>query len=124
MATATDVACNFLNIAFNRADPGRAFRECVSDSYVQHNPLAPDGAAASQEFLSAWVRQLPAPSLTIHRTIESGDFVAVHSHLKVDDNDRGTALIDIFLLDGGRIVEHWDVAQPVPEKMAHQNGMF
>ena len=40
-------------------------------------------------------------------------------------DDRGSAIVDIFRFDvNGKIVEHWDVIQPIPEKTASGNGLF
>jgi predicted SnoaL-like aldol condensation-catalyzing enzyme len=53
-----------------------------------------------------------------------GDFVIVHSHATTTPEDRGMAIVDIFRMDDGKIVEHWDVIQPIPEKAANENTMF
>ena len=58
------------------------------------------------------------------RLIAEANLVAVHSHLKLTPDDRGSAVMDVFRLDNGKIVEHWDVAQPIPEKSANSNTMF
>ena len=56
--------------------------------------------------------------------IAEGDFVVTHVLITTDEKDRGTVAMDIFRLEGGKIVEHWDVVQPMPEKSANENGMF
>jgi predicted SnoaL-like aldol condensation-catalyzing enzyme len=45
-------------------------------------------------------------------------------HVIINPGDRGNAVVDIFRIENGRIAEHWDVAQPVPEQSANHNGMF
>ena len=53
-----------------------------------------------------------------------GNLVAVHSHGKFAADDRGIAVVDILRVEGCKVMEHWDVVQPVPEKSANSNGMF
>jgi predicted SnoaL-like aldol condensation-catalyzing enzyme len=53
-----------------------------------------------------------------------GDFVIAHTHGVREPGQRGTAIVDIFRLENGRIVEHWDVMQPIPETALNDNGMF
>ena len=60
----------------------------------------------------------------LQRVIAEDNLVAVHSHLRRNAEDRGRVVIDIFRVEQGKIVEHWDVFQPVPETAAKNNGMF
>jgi predicted SnoaL-like aldol condensation-catalyzing enzyme len=53
-----------------------------------------------------------------------GNIVVVHSHVRMNAEDRGMAVVDIFRLEKGKVVEHWDVVQPIPEKSANDNTMF
>ena len=66
----------------------------------------------------------PDKVLEVQHTLEDGDFVAVHSRLLQGPNDRGAALAHIFRFEGDRIVELWDLGQPVPEDSPNENGMF
>ena len=52
------------------------------------------------------------------------NYVIVHVHAVREPGTRGSAIVDIFKLENGKIIEHWDVIQPVPEKAANTNGMF
>lgn len=56
--------------------------------------------------------------------IAEGDFVVVHHYARRNPGDRGEAFIDIFRIKDGKIIEHWDVIQAVPEHSANENGMF
>ena len=68
--------------------------------------------------------QFPQMSLNIKRAVAEGDLVVTHSLLKTSTEDRGTAAADIFRLEEGKVVEHWDVLQPVPESAANDHPMF
>ena len=63
-------------------------------------------------------------SVEIKRVIAEDDVVVAHNLVKLKPEDRGMAGVDIFRLLDGKIVEHWDVRQPVPEKSANDNTMF
>jgi len=71
-----------------------------------------------------FVQQFPEVNLEIQRMVAEGDLVVTHSHLTTGPQDRGSAVMDIFRLEQGKIVEHWDVMQPVPETSANDNTMF
>jgi predicted SnoaL-like aldol condensation-catalyzing enzyme len=108
--------------AFNDHEPEDAVERYVGSEYIQHNPMAPDGTDA---FVHSYVEQFPQLSIEIKRAIAEGDLVMTHGLLKTSPEDRGTAAADIFRLDrNGKIVEHWDVLQPVPETSANDNTMF
>src|SRR5215213_9769581 len=114
----------FYTVAFNDKQPAEAVARYVGSQYIQHNPLAGDGAEAFIQFVTGFLAQVPQLSVEIKRTIAEGDFVVTHCLLKMSPEDRGTAVMDIFRLEGGKIVEHWDVLQPVPETAANDNTMF
>ncbi|HEX5914107.1 MAG TPA: nuclear transport factor 2 family protein, partial [Rubrobacter sp.] len=63
-------------------------------------------------------------SYDIKRTVAEGDLVALHGLLKTSPEDRGTAVADFFRLEDGKVVEHWDVLQEVPESAANEHPMF
>ena len=92
--------------------------------YTQHNPTAPDGIEGFKPFFAAYIKQYPKSSVQIKRVLADGDFVVMHVHLLLNPDDRGRAAVEIFRLENGKIVEHWDVIQPIPEKPANNNTMF
>ena len=110
--------------AFNDGDPEGAVERYVGDRYVQHNPQAADGTEAFIGFVK-WSRaQFPELRVDIKRMIAEGDLVVTHSRLTTSPEDRGTAAVDIFRVENGKVVEHWDVLQPIPEEAANTNTMF
>src|SRR5947209_4033919 len=114
----------FYKMVFYDHKVADAFKTYVGASYKQHNPLVPDGIEPSVAFLSKRFEANPQAINEIKRVIADGDLVAVHVHSRLNDADRGRAIVDIFRLDNGKIVEHWDVIQPVPENAQNNNTMF
>jgi len=101
-----------------------AFETWVDPGYIQHNPMAATGRDAAVAFLEPFFAATPGLSYSIKRIIADGNLVAVHAHGKMSADDRGIAVIDILRVEGCKVVEHWDVVQPVPEQSANTNGMF
>jgi predicted SnoaL-like aldol condensation-catalyzing enzyme len=99
-----------------RAGDTDAFDELIVDEYVQHNPQAGSGLQAVKDFFAP----VGPVDVEVHRVIAEGDLVAVHSHYKTWN----MAGVDIFRVDDGKIIEHWDVLQQVPETTASGNDMF
>jgi predicted SnoaL-like aldol condensation-catalyzing enzyme len=114
----------FFTRAFNDHEPADAVAKYVGSQYIQHNPDTPDGAAAFVESTKKFIAQSPKVSVEIKRVIAEGDLVVTHDLVKGSPEQRGLAGIDIFRLENGKIVEHWDARQPVPEKAANSNTMF
>jgi len=92
--------------------------------YIQHNPGAKDGIDGFKEFVAFLKEKFPNYKSEIKRVFADGDFVILHVHNVREPGARGRAIVDIFRLENGKIVEHWDVAQDIPEKMPHDNGML
>ena len=115
----------FLTRAVNDKQPEEAAAEYIGPVYIQHNPMAPDGVEAFLGFFRGAAQQYPEMRIEIKRVLADGDLVAVHSRFAFSSEERGNAVVDIFRLDeNGKIVEHWDVVQPVPESSANDNGML
>jgi predicted SnoaL-like aldol condensation-catalyzing enzyme len=115
---------DYYNMAFNDRKPAEAVEKYGGPYYTQHNPQAPDGFEAFIQFVTDFVEQFPQMSVDIKRAIAEGDLVVTHSLLKTSPEDRGSAVADIFRLEDGNVVEHWDVVQPVPESAANDHPMF
>jgi predicted SnoaL-like aldol condensation-catalyzing enzyme len=118
------VVRSFYEESFNDGDPDGAVERYVGDRYVQHNPQAADGPEAFIGFMK-WIRgEYPEIHIDIKRMIAEGDLVVTHSNLQNSPEDRGSAVVDIFRVENGKIVEHWDVVQPIPDQAANDNTMF
>ncbi|WOH84011.1 nuclear transport factor 2 family protein [Bradyrhizobium sp. BEA-2-5] len=96
----------------------------VGNRYVQHNPGAADGPEGFRKFIGFLREKFPNSHSEIKRSFVDGDYVILHVHAVREPGTRGNAIVDIFKLEDGKIVEHWDVAQPVPENPANNNTMF
>ncbi|MCG7328838.1 MULTISPECIES: nuclear transport factor 2 family protein [Achromobacter] len=113
----------FYEKGLNQKDADAALKY-VGDRYVQHNPNAADGPEGFRQFIAFLRDKYPASHSEIKRVFTDGDYVILHVHAVREPGTRGNAIIDIFRLEGGKIVEHWDAVQPIPEKAANSNGMF
>lgn len=96
----------------------------IGSQYIQHNPHVPDGKAPFTEFFIQHFKENPQAKSVIKRAVAEGDLVFLHVLSKQNEQDRGVAIVDIFRVENGKIVEHWDVQQAVPEQSANNNTMF
>lgn len=119
-----EVVTSFYKLAFNDHKPAAAVEKYVGAAYKQHNPMVADGSLAFIDFVNGYVAKNPHLHVDIKRVIAEGDLVVTHVLITTAESDRGAAAMDIFRLEEGKIVEHWDVVQPVPDKPANENGMF
>ena len=122
--TPKEVVTQFMTKFYVDKQVREAFETWVEPGYIQHNPMAQTGRDAAIAFLEPFFKSHPDISYSIKRIIADGNLVAVHSHGVFTPGERGLAIVDILRVDGCKIAEHWDVAQPVPEKSANTNGMF
>ena len=87
--------------------------------------LFEDGMEGLKKFVTWIASNHPDARYEIKRVFADGDYVILHSHWHgLSDNPRGEAVVDIFRLEGGKVLEHWDVIQPIPETSANTNTMF
>lgn len=117
------IVIDFYDKAINKKDFDAA-KVHFGSKYTQHNPNAADGPEGLRGFIGFLKGKFPNYQSTFKRVFADGDHVIVHVHNIPEPGHRGRAIIDIFRLENGKIVEHWDVAQDIPEKAMNENGMF
>lgn len=101
-----------------------AGRKYMGATYRQHAPYAQDGPEGLRQFVEWFRDTFPAHRYEIKRVIAEGDYVVLHVHGMGGPNPDGEAVVDIFRVEDGKVVEHWDLIQPIPAKSDNPNGMF
>ncbi|GAA3261927.1 nuclear transport factor 2 family protein [Nonomuraea helvata] len=102
-----------------------AATKLIGERYVQHNPAIADGVEGFKSRVDFIKETFPQLRAEVKNIFADGDFVIAHVHGVRVPGQRGTAIVDIFRLDeNGKLIEHWDVMQDIPEKAENENGMF
>jgi predicted SnoaL-like aldol condensation-catalyzing enzyme len=123
MSRNKQVVVDFYEKGLNQKDFAAA-SQYFGPRYIQHNPNAGDGPEGFRALLQLLRDKFPNSHSKIKRVLAEDDYVILHVHTVREPGTRGTAIVDIFRLEGGKIVEHWDVRQDIPEQAANSNGMF
>ena len=116
-------AIEFYRMAY-MGEPQRAVAQFVGDDYIQHNPLVGNGKQAFIEYFEEMARDYPDKEIKFVRAVAEGDLVSLHTHQIWPGNDEYVTM-DFFRFDtAGKIVEHWDAIQVVPEETKNGNAMY
>ncbi len=117
-------ASEFYDMAFNKCKPEEAVNKYVGDEYKQHNPTVESGKQGFINYFNKLAKEYPGKKVHFKKIIAEDDFVVIHTFQEWP-NDSDYASVDIFRLDeNGKVIEHWDVLQVVPEKSVNNNTMF
>jgi predicted SnoaL-like aldol condensation-catalyzing enzyme len=117
------VILDFYENVVNRRDFEAAVK-CLGPTYIQHRADAPDGVGGLKDFMDRARERFPQLHCEVKRVFVDGDYVILQVHVVREPGSRGSVHVDIFRLDNGKPVEHWDVDQPIPEHYVHNNGPF
>ena len=109
--------------SLNRDDFGAA-SQVVDPRYRHHNPAGSGGVDELKAFFDFLKTKHPHAHFAIKRIISENNYIVVHLHAVLDPGSKGSAIVDIFKMENGRIVEHWDVRQDIPENVADADALF
>ena len=117
------IVTDFADLFYTQRDVQRAFETYVVPDYIQHNPGIPDGREAAIRFLAPMFGE-PQRSFEIKQILVDGDMAVIHVHAKPTPDSRGASVFDMYRLENGKIIEHWDAIQLVPDESANPHPMF
>lgn len=116
----------FYNAVLNEKNFDKA-ATYVGATYIQHNPIGADGLEGIKGFINFLRDKFPNNKSEIKRVFADGNYVIVHVHAVREPGQRGNAIFDLFRMDdNGKVLEHWDAVQPIPDpaNAMNKNGMF
>lgn len=114
----------FYDLMFNQNKPDEAVKLYVGDVYIQHNPLVKDGKQGFIDYFEKMQKAFPGKHVVFKKVFSEKNYVIFHC-LQQWPGDKDYASIDIFRLnEQGKIVEHWDVLQVIPNDSENKNTMF
>lgn len=116
-------AIAFYRTAFE-GNPQKTVDLYVGATYIQHNPDVSDGSQGFIDYFTRMQNEYPEKSIEFVRCIAEGDLVSLHTHQTWPGNDQYVTMDFFRFEENGKIVEHWDAIQKVPETAANTNGMY
>ena len=123
MESNKEIAVAFLKMA-SSGNVREAYSKYVGAGFRHHNPFFEGSAESLMAGMEENARQNPNKVMEVKRVIAEGEFVVTHSHVRQNPDALGVAVVHIFRFEQGKIMELWDLGQPVPEKSMNENGMF
>jgi predicted SnoaL-like aldol condensation-catalyzing enzyme len=117
------IVSEFVDLFYRKKRVREAFETYVVEDYIQHNPNIADGREAAILGLEPMFSKSTF-MIEVKRILVDGDMAVVHLHARSSPKERGGSVMDMFRLENGKIVEHWDVLQEIPEKSANAHPMF
>jgi predicted SnoaL-like aldol condensation-catalyzing enzyme len=117
------IAQEFLKLAAN-GHSHEAFRLYVGKNFKHHNAYFKGDAETLMLAMDESSRKNPYKTFKIYHALRDGDMVAVHSHVKQNSTDLGTAVVHLFKFESDKIIELWDLGQSIPKEIKNENGMF
>ena len=120
-----EVVFEFYRLALEQFQPKKAFETYAAPDFVEHSAdIAGGTRQAAISFLENLIKRFPAPKWKVVRSAAEDDLVFLHVHVTPAPGERGVAIAEIFRVENGKLVEHWDVIQSLPEKPVNANSMF
>ncbi len=116
-------AIAFYEMAYN-GNPKRAVELYVGAEYIQHNPLVGDGPQPFIDYFNRMATEFPDKSIEFLRSVAEGDLVALHTRQIWPDSDEYVTMDFLRFDANGKIVEHWDSIQHIPETSANNNTIY
>lgn len=117
------IATDFYNAGFNEKNWEKA-KTFMTSTYVQHSIYMEDGPEGLRKLIQRIQAEYPQNRGEIKRSFVNGDIVVLHVHVTRHPKHRGWSVMEMMRVADGKVIEHWDMFQPVPEKPANANGMF
>ena len=116
-------AISFYKMAYE-GNPSQAIEDYVGSEYIQHNPDVGDGKKSFIEYFDRMQSEYPEKSIKFVRAVSEGDLVSLHTHQLWPENEEYITM-DFFRFDNlGKIVEHWDSIQKIPQRSLNSNTMY
>ena len=116
-------AIEFYKMAYE-GNPSEAVKKYVGDEYIQHNPLVGNGKQPFIDYFERMAKEYPEKSINFVRTVAEGNLVALHTHQKWPEDEEYVTMDFFRFDDNGKIVEHWDSMQQIPDESANGNTMY
>lgn len=117
------LAVGFYNAALNEKDWEKA-ESYIGDRYRQHSIYMEDGRAGFKGLIDRLIREFPENLGEIRQSFADGDMVVLHLHVTRTRETPGWTVIELMRLENEKVVEHWDIFEPVPATSANSNTLW